>query len=73
MLDEATSRDSVHPGKWHHVMFSYIEALENTEEEEPKLIGRVSHRNPSSYTKYTYCSIQSNILHEYIVILNLHV
>lgn len=46
MLDEATSRDSVHPGKWHHVMFSYVEALENTEEEEPKLIGRVSLGNP---------------------------
>lgn len=44
-MDEATSRDSVHPGKWHHVMFSYVEALENTEE-EPMLIGRVSLRNP---------------------------
>ena len=41
VLDEATSRDSVHPGKWHHVMFSYVETLENNEEEESKLVGKV--------------------------------
>ncbi|XP_078313286.1 lysosomal-trafficking regulator-like isoform X5 [Crassostrea virginica] len=42
VLDEATSRDSVHPGKWHHVMFSYVETLENNEEEESKLVGKIT-------------------------------
>ncbi|XP_061172369.1 lysosomal-trafficking regulator-like isoform X2 [Saccostrea echinata] len=42
VLDEATSRDWVHPGKWHHIMFSYIEALENTDNVDPNLVGRLT-------------------------------
>ncbi|XP_056022508.1 lysosomal-trafficking regulator-like isoform X3 [Ostrea edulis] len=41
VLDEAVSRDSVHPGKWHHIMFSYVEVLENNEAEEPNLVGQI--------------------------------
>lgn len=45
VLDEVIFRDSVYFGKWYYVMFSYVEVLENTEEEEFKFIGRVSIRN----------------------------
>lgn len=45
VLDEVIFRDGVYFGKWYYVMFSYVEVLENTEEEEFKFIGRVSFRN----------------------------
>jgi hypothetical protein len=50
VLDEAVSRDSIHPRKWHHILFSYIEVLENNEEDEPTLVGQVFNEIQTKYS-----------------------